>query len=361
MTSDILSGNIPVQIDRLIAGGRGIAFVDGVPVFVAGAAPGDVVRLCVTKSHRSYHEADIAEIITPSPARVVPRCAVFGQCGGCQWQHLDYVTQLVAKQQIVQEQLRRIARLEIAVLPTIASPSPWNYRSRIQLQVDAGGRVGFFRTGSHAVVEFARCEISEERINAQLVELKQQARAGGAGRQAVQDESSGFSQINPPQNEVLRALVADGVVQYGGGSVLELYCGSGNLTFAIAPHATQVIAADDDKGAIAAAQHEAATQKISHVQFVCISAEKILQHPAQKKSRIDCIVLDPPRRGAAESVPGIIALHPRAMCYISCDPATLARDLRLLIAAGYIVESVQPIDMFPQTFHIETVVWCRRN
>lgn len=357
-----MTETLKLTIHALVAGGRGLGKADGVPVFVPGSAPGDVVRVRVTRRHKSYCEAEIEEMIEPSPARVTPRCPVFDSCGGCQWQHLSYAAQIEWKQTILAEQLRRLGGIaEPNVLPTIEAKSPWNYRSRIQLQIDKSGRAGFYRRGSHDVIEFDECAIAAPAINERLAAAKEHLRKQGKGRHLRVDGGKGFSQVNPEQNEQLQQLVKEGVHAHGGGRVLELYCGNGNLTFPIAEVAETVIGVDDYAGAIRHAKSAAKRGAITNVEFHATSALRMLDEMLQDELECDGVILDPPRRGAAEAIAALIELAPRWIGYISCDPATLARDLKSLLAAGYNHESSQPIDMFPQTFHIESLTWLNRS
>lgn len=351
-----------VTIEALIAGGRGRAVLDGMQVFVPWTVPGDQVRIVIRRQHRGYCEAEVVEILQPSPARVTPPCPVFGVCGGCQWQHIAYATQVEWKQRIVQEQLRRLGGIaEATVLPIIPADTPWHYRSRIQLQVDAQQRIGFYRAGTHDVVEFAACAIADERLNARLVETKEQMRRDGKGRVLRLDDAEGFAQVNVEQNHKLRQLLREGVAARGGGAVVELYAGSGNLTFPIADVARSVLAVDDDARGIARGQQTAREKGLTHVTFVCTSAARLMQRLQETAEPIDGVILDPPRRGAAEVMASLIALRPQWIGYVSCDPATLARDVKTLLAGGYRHISSQPIDMFPQTFHIESLTWLERS
>lgn len=348
----------------LIAGGRGRAELNGAQVFVDGAAPGDRVRVRITRTHTHFLEGVVESVLVPSPERTAPRCPVFGACGGCQWQHLQYEAQVAWKQRILAEQLRRIGKLhDPVVLPTIPAASPWHYRSRIALQRDDAGRVGFFRAGTYEAVEFDHCWIADEAVNAQLAAHQAELRAHGRGRHVRSDATTddGFAQVNPAQNECLQRLVAEGVRAHGGGRVLELYCGNGNLTFPLAACTTSVIGIETHAASIRQAQQHAAARGFAHLDFRCTAAHRFLSHARKQALPFDGILLDPPRRGAAETMPDLIALAPRWIGYVSCDPATLARDVRTLVTAGYSHTSSQAIDMFPQTFHIESVTWLQRE
>lgn len=351
-----------LTIEKLVAGGAGVAFVDGRPIFIPGTVPGDRVRCRVVKDHRSYVQAEVEALLAPGADRAPPRCPVFGVCGGCQWQHVHYEAQCLWKQRILVEQLRRIAKIPAPrVEPTIPASSPWHYRSRIQLQRSATGLVGFYRAGSHDVVEFDRCDIADATINAKLAAAKEQLRTTGQGRHVRSDGVTGFAQVHPAQNLRLQQCVADGVAAHGGGVLLELYCGNGNLTMPMAAVAKSIVAIDDHAASIRQASALAKQQQMMHVTFHCTSAEQYVHRElptsAGMTARFDGIILDPPRRGAPEVLNAIAQRKPQWIGYVSCDPATLARDVRTLITAGFRHELTQPIDMFPQTHHIESVTW----
>lgn len=351
-----------VTICDLVAGGAGRAELEGRQLFVPLTVPGERVRVSIVRHHRDYLEGRLMAVLTPSSDRVVPRCPVFGDCGGCQWQHLRYEGQLRWKEEIMREQLRRIGRMgDVAVLPTIAADDPWHYRSRIQLHVDEAGHVGFFRAGTHEVVEFDHCSIADVRLNAQLETAKQRIRTTGAGRQLCVEATEGFRQVNPAQNARLQQLVAEGVAARAHATVLELYCGSGNFSFPLAAVAEHVVAVDDHRGAIAQTQQEVVRRRLSCLEFYCTSALRWLKRLLRDGTRLDGVLLDPPRRGAREILEPLLRVQPSWIGYISCNPATLARDLRILCDGGYRVESCQPIDMFPQTAHIESLTWLERS
>lgn len=347
-----------VTIEALSAGGRGRARLDGQQVFIPWTAPGDRVRITIRRQHRQYAEGEVVELLAPGPARVTPPCPVFGVCGGCQWQHLAYEAQVAWKRLILTEQLERLAGLDSPqVLPTVAADSPWHYRRRIRLHLDAQGRVGFYRAGTHEVVEFAACAIATAALNQQLPAVKEKIRREGNGRLVCEDNEAGFIQVNAEQNRRLQQLVQDGVQHYGGGTVVELYAGSGNLTFPLAAYLRSIVAVDEDAHSIARAQHRVREQRLAHVTFVCTAAAPFMRRLQQTHDRVDGVLLDPPRRGAAEVMTPLLAVRPRWIGYVSCDPATLARDVKTLVAEGYRHCSSQPIDMFPQTFHIESLTW----
>lgn len=317
-----------IKIEKLVYGGSGLGFLEKFPIFVPMTAVGDEIECRIVRKMKGYAEADLVHILTPSQNRVTPKCEQFGRCGGCQWQHIDYASQILWKQLILEEQLVRIGKQKSPnVLPAIPSPKVWNYRSRIKLHKGKAGLAGFYAPGSHELVEVKECLI--------------------AGPEA---ETSGgvFTQVNPAQNENLKSLVAGLVKKFGPSKILELYCGNGNLTFPLAKVAGKITAADSDRRAIKEAAAVAESRGLKNIRFENKSAKNALE-------AADCLVLDPPRSGCKEIIGGVLKLRPSAVIYVSCNPATLARDVCELAKGGYKLASSQPIDMFPQTYHIESV------
>ncbi|MFH1829707.1 MAG: class I SAM-dependent RNA methyltransferase [Pseudomonadota bacterium] len=340
-------------IEKLINGGNGMGVCDGKRIFVPYSAPKDVLEVEISSDHASYQEACIKKIIKPAPCRVKPLCPVFGKCGGCQWQHINYDEQLKWKQAILVETLERVGQIsKPIVLETLASPKQWHYRNRMQLHVDSCGRVGYYRPRSKEVVEFESCFIADETLNRELVERRQgiSKRSKGIALRTGTEES--FSQVNASQNINLRKLLCDWLLDVPHSKVCELYAGSGNFTISIAQIADHVIASEIDKRAVKFAAEKMAGAGISNVNFACMPAEKAVNlHAAHS----DVVVIDPPRKGCAEVSTAIAKACPLSILYISCDPATLARDVKTLSEHGYRHVHTKPVDMFPQTFHIESL------
>lgn len=363
-----------LMIDRLAFGGEGVGRVDGKVTFVPGGVPGDRVSVRVTADHGKYDKGEIVEILEPSPHRVDPPCAYFSRCGGCQWQHLDYVAQIHWKREIVIDALRRVGRVaEPPVEAVIPAANPWNYRKRIQMQVDAQGRMGFHALKSHDVIEIDRCHIADEALNAKLEELRAQknfpqenfeiSRNGDSRVHVVPrvSEEAVFSQVHAAQNENLVRVVLDYAFGQADAAftrkkkVIELYAGSGNLTFPLAERAGDLFAVEENASAVAAGEKESLRREVSNVTWIQGHSEWGLQKLHRRRIHPDLLVLDPPRRGAKEIMDLICVMKPRAIVYVSCDPVTLSRDVELLTRRHYRLDKVQPIDMFPQTYHIETV------
>lgn len=323
-----------LKIEKLVYGGSGMGFADGMPVFVPGTVAGDEVECEAVKKQKNYVEARLVKIITPSPNRVLPKCEYFGRCGGCQWQYIDYAAQMLWKQLIVEEQLSRIGKIkDPRVLPTIPSPKIWKYRGRVKLHTDAKGRKGFYALASHDIVEIKDCLIAD----------------------ISKDGGEFFTQVNPSQNENLKSLVSELVKERKAGSALELYCGNGNLTFAFADLVEIIEASDSDKNAIAHAKEMSSKNKISNIVFEAASGKKALEKMISKKREFDLLVIDPPRDGCKDIIKYITKMKFKDIIYVSCNPSTLARDINELAKSGYKLVSCQPIDMFPQTYHIESV------
>ncbi|MBJ6750332.1 23S rRNA (uracil(1939)-C(5))-methyltransferase RlmD [Geomonas anaerohicana] len=426
-----------VAIESLCYGGAGFGRVDGKACFVPFTAPGDRARIRVVKEKRSFVEAELVELVEPSPLRIAPNCAVFGQCGGCDWQFLPYREQLQQKGAIFADTLARIGKVpRDKVLPVAASPADYGYRSRVQVKVASrAGRLqlGFFRTGSHDVVDFgAGCPLAQPPLNRMSAEFRAllptlpqlewihqvdlsigddgqgiaivHSRGGGnalverlardrarlpsvagvfvsAGRKGELERAfgidaltyrvpaeitpgsrdlelrfgrGGFSQVNYRQNlELIRTACAWAELT-GQERVLDLYCGNGNLSLPLALNAAQVLGIEGYGPSIADAVANAEHNGIVNATFQVSDAAQAVRRLVKRKERFDLVVLDPPR-GGAEAAAELAGLAPQKIIYVSCDPATLARDLASLCNNGYQVTRSQPVDMFPQTYHLESV------
>lgn len=345
-------------IEKLVYLGKGVGEVDGKKIFVPFSAPGDLLDVTVTEDFGSYAEAVIENVVTPSPCRVKPRCPVFGTCGGCQWQHLSYEDQLKWKRLILIETLYRIGKISTQidlndiVLPAMASPNQWNYRNRIQLHVNSKGEVGFYRSQSKEVVEFDECFITEDWINKKLKEILPSLRNRSKGIALKKETGASFEQINTAQNEQMKKIIFNWLQEIPHKTALELYAGGGNFTFTLAQVADKVIASDVDSRAIEAAKGARKDKKLQNIEFFCESAVKTLK---KNKKSCDILFLDPPRKGCDDIVGLIKGLNPSFILYISCNPATLARDINGFLDGGYQLIKSLPVDMFPQTYHIESI------
>ncbi len=424
---------IELSIDTLTVGGRGLGRHDGKAVFVPLTAPGDRVRCRVVRRHRHYDEAELLELLQPAPERRVPPCPVFGRCGGCQWQHLPYDRQMAWKERLFAETLSRAGVVsEKALLPLVAAPQEFGYRSRMQFKCRftvEGLVAGFYRHGSHYVIDAPTCLLAAPAIDRTFAFLREQlphaphpeaipqldlscgddgrvglichvlpeaagatrswlveiAGRGGfsaalqAGRKetlevvhgdpaltCVVDEpeltlrisAGGFSQVNPQQNRRLVAAVLAAADLAGNERILDLYCGAGNFSLPLARRAAEVVGVEEYPPAIADARANAARLGLTNAIFLSEPAEGAL---SRLSGAFDLVLLDPPRTGAYDLIRELLVAAPQRVVYISCDPATLARDLKPLVHNGYRVISSQPFDLFPQTWHIESLTILERS
>lgn len=427
-----------LQIEKLAFGGAGFGRLGGKACFVPFTAPGDRVEVRIEREKRSYLEGVAEEILSPADCRIAPVCQVFGVCGGCDWQHIDYEVQCGQKENIFAETMWRIARIgNELILPLVREVNPFAYRQRIQLKIhSSSGRlhVGFYRSGSHYVVDIKNgCPIARPEIDQSIGEIRRVVSAAPEPERIPQvDLSSGedgsvsaifhyigskpgvmqaylsslqgglehvsaiflqcgrkdsiktvfgpemmeytltcmdgreltmcytadsFSQVNFRQNRRILDAVLSWSAEKSVNSVLDLYCGNGNFSIPVSAQAKTVVGMESYRKSIELARHNATINSVTNAEFVCIDSSAGVDDLAEKKSRFDLILLDPPRSGAAEVVSKVVKLQPSFLAYISCDPPTLARDLAILQKSGFRVESVLPVDMFPQTYHLESVAF----
>lgn len=403
---------VRITLDEMAAGGDAVGRYEGQVVFVPLALPGETVLVELVERRQGYARGALAAIEEPSPQRVSPPCPHFGRCGGCQWQHAAYSAQLAFKEQIVRSQLTRIGRqAEPVVRPMLGMADPWRYRNHVQLRVNEQRQVGHYALKSHAVVPTTDCPIAHPLLapmwsaledtgaRAERLALRAGAHTGeqlavlygpkgaqsprraplayscvyvapsGArqlisgrdyyherlGDRAFRVSADAFFQNNTPQAERMVRTVADYLQLQRGEILLDAYCGVGALGLSVACEGVRVLGiegwAPSARDAEHNAQHEAT-----------IWQGDVAEVLASRRPRVDAIVLDPPRAGCTpETLAALAATGATRMAYVSCDPATLARDIARLNGLGYTLCEVQPIDMFPQTYHIEAVAWLERT
>jgi 23S rRNA (uracil1939-C5)-methyltransferase len=357
-------------------GGEAIGRHEGMVVFVAGGLPGEMVDVELSERRRTFARGRVVRILEAAPERVAPPCPLVGRCGGCTWQHVAYDAQVRFKTEIVREQLARIGKLPgVEVRPCVPSPQAYAYRSRARLARTLEGCWGFRSASSHEVVPIAHCPVLTAELNAELATLAPHGpvhgpagstraereinlRADGSiitvGETAYRVGPESFSQANlPVAAQLVEAVLA--ALRLGGHErVLDLYCGVGLFTVPIARRARHVLGVEVDSHAVADALHNLAPHSAGTVLQAPVA--QALHQPVVAEEPWDAVVLDPPRAGAGPEVTaGLLALGPPRLVYVSCDPATLARDLRALTDGGYRVAYVQPFDMFPQTHHVEAI------
>ncbi len=356
-----------IEIMRTGLNGQGVGFDEAKNIyFVEGALPGDTV-LVESKSSKRYRDALMIEVVKPSAHRVAPACPHFPECGGCDWLHWEYSSQLRAKEESIAHILSRARLLPEKVFPILESPQKELYRNRIQLRQE-GNRVGFQKKGSHEMVAIESCRMAHPSLNREISRLRMESDVATPRRkielsvtesgdvESFQDSPhgvGGFRQVNSLGNEILKRLVKDRVTESEGKLVLELYCGDGNLTEAYSPTVSQVLGIDVSEAAL----ERARGRKLAGACFIRgqISGAVLQKIPQGFQGRYDTLVLDPPRAGVGREL--ISFIHPQleSIIYVSCSPLTFSQDVKALSTQGFAFRSLQPLDMFPHTKHVELV------
>ncbi len=352
---------IEVTIEKVIFGGDGLARISqGFVVFVPFAAEGDRVRVRITERKAHHARGEIVAMLQPGTARENPPCPYYARCGGCQYQHLSYAEECRLKENQVREAFARVGKMPAApVRPIIAGANPYGYRNRITVHAESG-RVGFRGIDGRELIDIRECLLARSEVNAQLARLRGNRPADG--HYSLRDATvppSGFFQANHDLHETLRGLIA-GALPARGTTLLEGYCGGGFFTEIVAGHFQRILAVDNDARTLRDA-HRLGLANVEwregDAAFILPEELRVLTEAAGKETSV---LLDPPREGLPVRLAEALCLDPVAhLAYVSCDPATLARDARML-SKTYRLVSVQPIDLFPRTAQIECVsVWQR--
>ena len=347
---------ITITPTELVAGGAAIARVDGFPIFATNVYPGDVAVVRLIEVKKGFAHADLVRVIKPSPFRRLMPCPVANECGGCDWTALRLDKQLEAKQRILTESLRRIGKIDPATLPPIAiHPSPLNYRLRSRLHRD-GDKVGFYAMRTNDVVPLPReCEV----VGLQAREHPREGETWevdgkliAEGELMIDDyyvTTDAFFQVNRHLLGTMRKLVTDIASRATKkSSAIDLYSGVGFFSRPLAEMFETVTAIEGSSAA-----HECAKRNVpANVALVNTPVEWWVE----RMPRADFVFLDPPRSGARRNVIDAIADRTNAMvCFLACDPVTFARDASRLIASGWRLASLDLLDLFPNTHHVETL------
>lgn len=435
-----------IEIKTLGTSAEGVGRYKEFTVFVPYALPGEKVLAVIDEVKNTYARAHIKTILTKSPDRVEPNCAIYDQCGGCQLQHLDYMAQLKAKRQQVVDAVTRIGKQpDLFVEPTIGAATPWNYRNKMQFPI---GRqkgqtiIGCFAQGSHEIIDTRDCHIQKEGnndvVNAvreivtklnipvynedkhngvlrhvvgrvgkngdimvvivtaaktlprekefvkmlraklpKVVSVQQNIQTyhnnvimgretkllwgkstilDSIGRLNFHISPRSFFQVNTDQAEVLYNKALEYADLSGSETVIDAYCGTGTITLFLAQKARKVIGIEIVKPAILDAQKNARDNNVRNADFLVGDATIVMPRLYKQGVRADVVVVDPPRAGCTPTVLETFAqMKPERIVYVSCNPASLARDIAILDKLGYKAKKVQPVDMFPNTSHVETV------
>ncbi len=412
---------LEVHIDDIAQGGDGVGRWQNRVVFVRGGLPGEDVRIRLSSQKPRYMHGQVIDILKAVPERIAPRLPTADHMP---WQHIAYPAQLRYKQAIVQQQLARLAGVsDVPVHPVLPATHPWGYRNTAHFHVQEN-RVGYYSTGSHQVVDLAEDPLVLPVLNDALnglrllleggipelhsVTLRASAAFGyaiaglsGTGTfselatrwqthvpalasvvvspttvdrpMATLHEELGevvfslsldsFFQVHTAQASQLLAVIRSGLRLQSHERLLDAYSGAGTFALPLASEVCEVVAIEENPHAVADGERSAQLNDIANVRFVIAPVERVLTNlPPDIPQTFDAAILDPPRRGChPDALAALGQLAPRRIAYVSCHPGILARDLRLLLADMYQLESIQPVDLFPQTPHIESVAFLRRS
>ena len=384
---------LELTVESLTNLGMGLGRVDGWVVMVPFVIPGERVRARIFRNFTNYSDADLVEVLEPSPDRVQPGCPLYRTCGGCQYQHVEYKRQLAEKTGHVAELMRKLGGIDHPVELAHGSPRAYHYRSKLTPHYNRPDKeghqpIGFLQYGRrNQIVDVGRCPIATEAINEALPGAREAARrAGGRKRrqrggtllmrhvlegvvtdpQEIVSERVGditfqfkageFFQNNPYILPDLVGHVAAEAAAEGARYLVDAYCGVGLFALSTAKNFEQVAGVEISEPAVRWAQANAKINGIGNARFVIGKAEAIftgLKFPPETTA----LVIDPPRKGCDGSFRRqLLDYRPRRLVYVSCDPATQARDLKEFTAGGYRITRIQPFDLFPHTRHIENVV-----
>lgn len=366
-----IGDRLRVIIEDIAFGGEGVARHQSFVIFVPFVIVGETVEVEITELKKRFARGRLHHVLTPSPQRVGPPCRYFGDCGGCQYQHIDYAAQLDLKHKQIRDIFERVGEVDAALIdPVIPCPSIYGYRNRIMVRSQwdkfkQSLNIGFIRVDNRLVVDIEECKIAEPALNEQLQWVRAHPPPKGGIKVVLRVAPSGwevprdsFFQNNfhllPKLVEILRESMASSGVRY----LIDAYCGVGFFGVELANQVERFIGVEVDIPAIKAARENARRHERTNGEFLNGRAEELLPGLLERfPAHLTAVILDPPRIGCrAESLALLKRVRPIQILYVSCHPATLARDLKLLRAEGaYAVRKVTPLDMFPHTQHIECV------
>ncbi|MEN6319545.1 MAG: class I SAM-dependent RNA methyltransferase [Syntrophaceae bacterium] len=374
---------IELKIDTVAFGGAGVGRYGKMVVFVPFTVGGDTVSAKIVAVKKRFATADLKFVHTPSPFRIIPRCAAYTRCGSCSYQHIAYDHQVVLKNGQVHDALKRIGRFDtIPLEDMIPSPQAYRYRGKADFHVTPikGKKqvIGFAARATNNIVDLERCEIVHESINDALLIMRRDGSPAGRwplwsapteevsesrimrlvkGRELLVPRD-GFFQTNLYLVDTLIDVVMEFCDLSGTETVIDGYCGSGIFSLFLAPRCGRLYGIESEGNATRCAEENIKRAGIKSAVFytgdmACILREQFIR----ERIPVDIALVDPPRIGLGlDTINALSVLNPPKIVYVSCNPTTLARDLRLMVGFGYSIIRVQPLDMFPQTSHIETVV-----
>lgn len=383
-----------IKIGKMAFGGEGVGRIDNFVVFVPFTAPEDELEIEIVQCKKKFARGKILRIINPSPWRVKPLCRYYEKCGGCCYQQINYEEQLRIKREQVEDTFVRIAGIASPpVEMTIASPREYHYRGKAQChQIIAGDdrKIGFLDVSGAEVIDISRCEIMDETINEKIDALRKKPaiRNRESSRLTIWSEFpggridnqsgikrlirekeflvpvDGFFQNNLFLTEILVEEVIRMALSEPANKVIDAYCGCGLFSIFLAPFAGEVLGIELNPKAVRVARLNAEKENITNIKLICgdVGEELFKQQNGPSASVVDLLLLDPPRVGCSElTFRAVARMKPKKIIYISCNPATQARDIKLFNEFGYHLVTLQPLDMFPQTQHIEVVALLQRR
>ena len=372
-----IGDQITLNIHDLAFGGEGVGRLDEFVVFVPFVITGETVEAEVIEVKKNFARAKLLRVVTPSPERVAPECRYFTHCGGCQYQHIDYAAQLRFKHKQISDLFERVGKISPErVAPVIGCPQPYGYRNRIMIRSQWNGpakklEIGFIRADNNWVQDLDECKIAEPSLNEQIKQVRANPPPRGGLKFVLRVQAEGwevpkdsFFQNNffllPKLVETVKGFLQDS----GAKHLIDLYCGVGFFGIEVAGVVDSFVGVEYDALAIKAARQNAAARKINNGEFIAAKSEEALPELLKKfPTENTSVILDPPRKGCWPSLLELLrTTRPAQVIYVSCHPATMARDLNILCADGvFELARVQPLDMFPQTQHVECVADLRRR
>ena len=372
-----LGDKLVLTVSDIAFGGEGVARTADFVVFVPFVAVGEVVEAEVTEVKKRFARARLLRVVTPSPERVEPSCPHFGVCGGCQYQHLAYPAQVRLKHKQISDLFQRIGRFDPGLIaPVVPCPQPYGYRNRIMIRSQwdkfkQGLNIGFIRADNRLVVDIQECKIAEPALNEQIGHVRAHPPSRGGMKVVLRIPPEGwdvppdsFFQNNffllPGLVQVVRERLREGGAQH----LLDVYCGVGFFSIELGDLVQSYVGVELDRLAIQAARRNASARGRTNGEFVASAAEDVLPSLISRFSdRATTVLLDPPRKGCQPDMLQVLRrAGPAQVIYVSCHPATMARDLNILCADGvFDLVQVVPLDMFPHTQHVECVADLRRK
>jgi tRNA/tmRNA/rRNA uracil-C5-methylase (TrmA/RlmC/RlmD family) len=372
-----LGDKITLKITDVAFGGEGVGRLEDFVVFVPFVALDEEVEAEVVEVKKRFARARLLRVVHPSPQRVQAPCPYFTECGGCQYQHLDYATQLALKHKQVCDLFQRLGEIDPALVSAVVPcPEPYGYRNRIMIRSQwdkfkQGLNIGFIRADNRLVVDIEQCKIAEPALNEQIKYVRTHPPPKGGLKVVLrippedwEVPPDSFFQNNFFLLPKLLETVRERLKEAGTCHLVDVFCGVGFFSIALADMVESFVGVEYDRMAIKAARRNAETRGITNGEFRAGAAEELLPELLERMHpETATVLLDPPRKGCQpETIQLLHQTGPAHIIYVSCHPATMARDLKLLCAAGrFKLARVVPLDMFPQTVHVECVADIRKG